>query len=119
MSDSLAPKRPRSGPDKEQGHGKKEEAESLADVQGASGSGRPQGRQDVGGTRAAFRCASEPDHRLEESVDGTLGPGLRRPIGQDAGGGFEDAARQNRATDAGERFFESALTKAGLLSARK
>lgn len=38
MSDSLAPKRPRCGPNMEQEHGKKEEAEPLADIQGASGS---------------------------------------------------------------------------------
>ena len=37
---------------------------------------------------------------------------------QGAGAGPQDPARQDRAIDAGERFFRKALTKAGLLSAR-
>src|SRR4051794_5979131 len=35
------------------------------------------------------------------------------------GGGRENAARQDRGTDAGERFLEGALSKAGLLSAKR
>ncbi len=97
----------------EQEHGKKEEAEPLADIQGASGSRRPQGRQDAGGTRATVRRASEPDHRLEESIDGTLGPSLWRCVGQAAGGGSEDAARQDRAADPGERFFRKRAHQGG------
>ena len=113
MSDSLAPKRPRCGPNMEQEHGKKEEAEPLADIQGTSSSGCPQGRQDAGGTCATVRCASEPDHRLEESVAGTLGPGLLRCIGQGTGAGSEDTARQDRATDLGERFFRKRAHQGG------
>ena len=45
----------------------------------------PEGRQDAGRIGAAVRCASEPDHRLEDPVGGTLGGGLRRQAGQESG----------------------------------
>ena len=51
-------------------HGKIEITEPLSHVQGASGGCRPQGRQDIDGTRATILCASESDHRMKGPVIG-------------------------------------------------
>lgn len=99
---ALLNRRPRSGHEMEQEHDKKKAAESLARVQGQGGDCGLERGQDVGGTGAAVRCASEPDYGLEDSIAGTLGDGLRGEAGPGQRAGHPDDAGQNWATDAGE-----------------
>ena len=100
---------------------KTDETEPHGGVQGEGGAGGVEGRQDAGGAGAVFRCASQPDHGLEEPV---AGRGRRAVFGP-------DGARQEPAVDVktlhakiGELtlendFLEGALTKAGMLSAKR
>src|SRR5882757_1483952 len=85
---------------------KTNETEPHGGVQGQGGVGGLEGRQDGVGAGADFRCASEPDHRLEVAVAGGGGGRVRRGSGPPgAGCRCEDAACQDRRADAGERFF--------------
>ena len=91
---------------------KRSRAEPRPGLQGKSGSGRPEGREDAGRAGSAVRCSSQSAHAME-SQDSRRG-GRRFWAGEErgwcAGGGFEGAARQDPGADAGERFFEGALT---------
>ena len=51
------------------------EKEPQAPVQGASGAGGSEGREDTGGVVVAVRRAPEPDHAMEESAPGASGVG--------------------------------------------
>src|SRR3546814_9573020 len=63
-------------------------------------------REDAGGAGAAVRRSSEPDHGLAGAASRRCRRGVREQCGRRAGGGGrEGASRQDRAADAGERFF--------------
>src|SRR3954471_20930664 len=75
-------------------------------LQGEGGPRRREGREDAGRTGPAVRRASEPDHDLEGSAPGRGCRGVR--FGAEGGivrCGREDAPRQDRRADAGQRFF--------------
>src|SRR4051812_35500180 len=76
-------------------------------LQGEGGPRRREGREDAGRAGPAVRRASEPDHDLEGSAPGRGRRGVRFGEGgtDHAGGGREDAPRQARRADAGQRFF--------------
>ena len=96
--------------------------EPYAGLQGEGGFGRREGRQDAGRTGAAVRRSPEPDHDLE-------GPASRRRCRRVRPG--EERSRRRPAVDLkalhakiGELtlendFLEGALSKAGLLSAKR
>ena len=96
------------------------EKEPQAPVQGASGAGGSEGREDTGGVVVAVRRAPEPDHAMEESAPGASGVGIQRgrsrteePVDLKAlHAKIGELALEND-------FLESALIKAGLLSAKR
>ena len=110
---------PRSGWKEEQEHDKKETAESLAGVEGEGGDCCLERRQDAGRVGPAIRCASDPDH------------GLEAPVLEHAVDVFSDSAQKVAPVDLvplhakivqltlENDFLEDALTKAGLLSAKR
>ena len=90
------------------------EKEPQAPVQGASGAGGSEGREDTGGVVVAVRRAPEPDHAMEESAPGASGVGIqRREISDRGAGGSEGFAREDRGVDAGERFFRKRAHQGG------
>lgn len=90
-------------------------------VQSEGGAGSGQKRADAGRTDAAIRCASEPDHGMEAAVAGVYRRCVRLAwygVGR-AAGGRESAAREIGQLTLENDFLSGALTKFGLLSAKR
>ena len=82
--------------------------------------GGVEGREDAGGAGADFRCASEPDHGLEGAAARGGGGGVR--LGRSRPAPAVDVktlhAKIGELTLEND-FLEGALSKAGMLSAKR
>jgi hypothetical protein len=118
LSGSLASRTPPGGGAPKERGNEENEKESWSEFQGAGGLGCRQRRQDAGRIGRAIQCPSHADHRMEAATVGTSCGRVWRDKDSLRDAGSQDAAREDRAAGAGERFFSRALTKAGLRSAK-
>lgn len=103
----------------EQEH-EKDEKESRAGIQGQDGAGGAQGRQDPGGVGGSVRRSSEPDsdwkqQLMESAADVFDGGPKKKTVEPDLKVLHAKIGELTLEND----FLESALTKAGLLSAKR